>query len=101
MQVQRINTREELRELQRDLKLRPDWHEPDEKDITARYGHGQAFDNAGWWGDDAMRYLMRSHTLTEAVNTAEMSIIICHAGYPIAEINLATLFAFACGTYEG
>lgn len=90
----RIDTRQELIELARELRVRPDWHEPDEQDVTATV-RGTNFDNAGFWGrneDGSLRYYGRDHQ--------EIWVELFQEGVPVAEIDLATLFAFATG-YEG
>lgn len=112
--VKRINTVAQLRELQQELKVRPDWHEPDEQDVTARV-FGFSFDNAGFWGTNikvthlpetergrrAFNFFNTSKELARREDSEEMYVAIYVEGVRVAEINLATLFAFACGTYEG
>jgi hypothetical protein len=88
----RVQTRQELVELARELGVRPDWHEPDEQDVEARV-QGTVFDNAGFWG---RAYLPRHR---EAAT--ELYVTLVHEGQSVAEVNLATLFAFACGYEEG
>lgn len=98
--MRRINNRQELRELAKELGVRPDWHEPDEQDLTAEFG-GQSFDNAGFWpaddriGPDAGHLemhvvLWRTEGEDEHGNAKKSE--------PIAAVNLATLLAWACGT---
>lgn len=70
----------QLRDLAEFLKVRHDWHEPDEQEVTVKV-QGSKFDNAGVEG--------------------EREVIIYQAKYPIAKINLATLFAFATRTDDG
>ena len=71
-----ITERREVASLARRLGMREDWHEPDEQGVTVEV-RGSKFDNAGV-GD-------------------EFTVILWQEGKPIAEINLATLLAFASG----
>lgn len=81
--MQLITTREELRDLADRLRVRDDWHEPDEQDVTARVD-GKSFDNAGFWPAAPDEIL-------------EMHVIISQNGEDVACVNLATLFAMATG----
>lgn len=47
--ITRIHTQQQLLDLARDLRVRPDWHEPDEQGLDAVVFGGN-FDNAGFWG---------------------------------------------------
>jgi hypothetical protein len=76
-EVKSPHTKAELIELARELKVRKDWHEPDEQGITVELG-GTSFDNA-------------------CSDEHETHILIKKYGEPIAMVNLATLFAWACG----
>lgn len=89
----RINFPSQLKRLARDLRVRPDWHEPDEQELTAKF-HGTDFDNAGFWGT------YKGELRTFRDNKQEMWIELFKDGKLVAEINLATLLAMACG-YEG
>lgn len=85
----RITTRKELLQLARNLGVRPDWHEPDEQEVTARV-FGQDFDNAmppATW------------LATEGDNEphAEQYVVLYREGEAVAAVNLATLFAWATG----
>jgi hypothetical protein len=84
--MKRIHTKEQLKQLAEKLGVRPDWHEPDEQSLNA-FCFGGSFDNAGHWGD-AERFV-------------EMFVVLYQDGVAVAEVNLATLFAFACDTYQG
>lgn len=114
--MRRIYKRSELQQLAKDLKVRPDWHEPDEQGLDA-FTFGGSFDNAGHWG---LEYWSRreldtrtrlykagdSNTVSDfiiedAERFMEMFVVLYQEGHAVAEINLATLLAFACGTYEG
>jgi len=97
--MKRITTRHQLVELATELRVRPDWHEPDEQGVSARV-FGQDFDNAmapamwyGTRGDDephAEQYvvLYRQGIAWDDQASAEPEAL--------AAINLATLFAWAC-----
>jgi hypothetical protein len=100
--MQIIHTREQLRELARDLGVRSNWHEPDEQGLTARLD-GMSFDNAGFW---PTAEALRSGHLT--VRSVEQHIVITRAdpddgcnecgqgeGTDVAAINLATLLSWA------
>jgi len=78
--LREIKTKKQLQQLAKDLNVREDWHEPDEQDVSVAID-GERFDNAGIDGEINV-YIIRDERL-------------------IARVNLATLFAFACGTYEG
>lgn len=92
---QRISARQELADLANLLNVGHDWHEPDEVEVTAKV-FGRSFDNAGTWPID--NDSAATHVDSEAL---EMYVEISKDGRPVAIVNLATLFAFACGTYEG
>ncbi len=82
--MKRITEQEELVKLADELGMRPDWHEPDEQNVTAEF-YGMSFDNAGFWADgqsDGKRY-------------EEMYVELRKDGKPVAAVNLATLFAWA------
>ena len=86
----RIDTRTELKYFARTLGVRPDWHEPDEQDVRAVV-HGTDLDNAGFWGHS-------NGTLeTYGDGRQELWIELWHEDTPVAEINLATLLAWAAG----
>lgn len=84
----RINSRAELARLAKRLGTRPDWHEPDEQGLTARV-LGEDFDNAGFWG----HYKGELNAYGEG--RQELWVEISRDGNPVAEINLATLLAWA------
>lgn len=96
--MREIKTRAELVQLAKDLGVRPDWHEPDEQDVTAEiYGNAYNFDNAMGPGEFYGQHNER----------AELHVVLRHyndtmdgPGEKIAVVNLATLFAWATG-YEG
>lgn len=87
----------------RERGLRPDWHEPDEQDITARVeGTPLDFDNAGFWpysqgysaGNErhAELHVIFSQSSVEDGKTVRGTDLAC--------VNLATLCAWATG-HEG
>lgn len=99
--MERIQTRAQLKALARRLRVRPDWHEPDEQGVSADV-FGRSFDNAGFWpmsrGDE--------HGLGIPEKSLEMYVAI-YQGHDmdstdpdpelVATVNLATLLAWACG----
>lgn len=86
--MKRLTERAELVTLAEELGVRPDWHEPDEQDVTATT-HGVSFDNAGFWGETyRSSFDGRSRT--------ERYVKLYKGGKPVAAVNLATLFAWAC-----
>jgi hypothetical protein len=113
--IKRIRTRRELQRLAKELGVREDWHEPDEQGLDA-VAFGGNFDNAGHWGlEHLSRAELRSRAqlsaesdsigcavidLDEANLFTEMFVVLYRENRAIAEVNLATLFAFACG-YDG
>jgi hypothetical protein len=93
--IKRINTRAELQELARELGVRPDWHEPDERGVNALVS-GHMLDNAGFWGQAGVG------TLPSAYQELWVTITLQEEGctpIPVAEVNLAMLLAWSCG-YE-
>lgn len=92
-EVVRIHYVTDLHSVYRQLGVRPDWHEPDEQEVTAHVG-GHCFDNAGFWPE--------SNCSKDIVDgkASEMYVELRKAGLPIAQVNLATLFAMANGTLE-
>jgi len=81
-----IINHDQLVELARALGVRPDWHEPDEQNVTARV-EGNSFDNAGFWPTYALPF-----TAPESI---EQHVIISKEGHDVAIVNLATLLAWA------
>jgi hypothetical protein len=82
--LKRITTRDELKELADELGVRPDWHEPDEQNVTVAT-KGRSFDTAGFWPEPTASGLQERH------------VIIKQNGKPVAAVNLAVLFAWATG----
>lgn len=75
-----------LRAMADRLEVRPDWHEPDEQAVTAEV-HGTNFDNAGHFADN----------WSTGKVYEEMHVILFKDGEPVCAVNLAILFAWACG----
>lgn len=84
MKVKRIMSKDDLLAIAAKLRVRPDWHEPDEQEVTVSIC-GTTFDNAGFWGD--------AFPMTGA---REKYVKIKQHGKVVAEVNLADLFAYAC-----
>lgn len=94
--IERINTREELKALAKKLGVRPDWHEPDEQGVNALVS-GHMLDNAGFWGQGGVG------TLPSAYQELWVTITVEEEGVkprPVAEVNLAMLLAWSCGYEE-
>jgi len=89
-EITRITSRDQLRAVARQLGVRPDWHEPDEQRVTAQI-RGSDFDNAGFWGhrDDG------ATLSTFGEGRQELWVGLSQDGKPVAEVNLATLLAWA------
>jgi len=98
MAIKRIDTRADLQKLQAELGLRKDWHEPDEQGVSAKV-EGKIFDNAGFWGEYFKKEQARQKPSVFS-NLSEQYVTIYKDKKPVAEVNLATLFAMACGTVE-
>jgi len=90
--VQRIKNRSEFIDLARRLGVRPDWHEPDEQEVTARV-EGQSFDNAGTWPVDPLA--PEDSARSKDSPALEMHVVIQQGGEDVAVVNLATLCAWA------
>ncbi|MFD6636740.1 hypothetical protein ACFWDN_13060 [Micromonospora chalcea] len=78
----RITTQDELAKLADELGVRLDWHEPDEKGVTARL-EGYNLDNAGSWPKEDGR------------PAVEMCVIIKKGEDEVAAVNIATLLGWA------
>lgn len=78
-EMEEIYTKAEMKKLAKKLKVRDDWHEPDEQEVDVRIA-GYHFDNAG--------------------TPNEIQVIFFQNGCAVAQINLATLCSFACYTCE-
>lgn len=90
--MKQIRSKAELVKLADELGVRPDWHEPDEQEVTATT-HGVSFDNAGFWGQE-YRSSFDDREFTEQY------VILHKDDSPVAAVNLATLFAWATGYDE-
>lgn len=84
----RIDSWGDLQMLARLLDMNSDWHEPGVRNITAEV-RGTVFNNCGFWG------VVNDLDPREKNEHREMSVVLKKDGDPIAEINLATLFAIA------
>jgi hypothetical protein len=93
--VRVINRREDLTALAKELGVRPDWHEPSGQEVTAEV-RGKDFDNAGFYGMAAEAEWLARHGDDHSV---EMYVRLRKDGAPVADVPLATLFAWATG-YE-
>ncbi len=91
----RIRNRGELMALAAELGVRQDWHEPDNQGVTAEV-RGKTFDNAGFWGAEHEAQWMERYGDPAGI---EKWVILVRDGEPVAEVNLAELFAWATG-YE-
>lgn len=114
--IKRINTKADLKTLAQELGVRNDWHEPDEQGLDV-VCFGGSFDNCGHWGlehlsrreyESRARLLKAGNTNTvedygieDPERFVEVFVVLYKEGRAIAEINLATLFAFACDTHSG
>lgn len=87
--MKHINSRADLITLAKELGVRPDWHEPDEVDVTATM-HGVSFDNAGFWGREY-------HSGFDGKEYTEQYVVLHKDGEAVAAVNLAILFAWATG----
>lgn len=92
--IERISQKQQLQRLAAKLGVRPNWHEPDEQEVTARV-FGVSFDNAGFWGEGH-----GANGRISAADAEEMWVRLYQDGTPVADVNLATLFAIACGEGE-
>lgn len=96
-----LTERNELVELARELKVRSDWHEPDEQDLMAEC-FGFDFDNAGTWpGSEAGAAPLEMHVVLYRATAWSKSTGEPTDREPIAAVNLATLFAWASERKEG
>jgi hypothetical protein len=94
--IKRINSREELKVLARELGVRPDWHEPDEQGVNALVS-GHMLDNAGFWGQGG------TGTVPSWAQELWVTITVEEEGVRprgVAEVNLAMLLAWSCGYEE-
>ena len=92
-----IRTREEFRAFASAQGVRPDWHEPDEQNLTARV-EGVSFDNAGFWPTDRLRPEV-AEVIGEAHVVFSRTADDGHGGtslvHDLAAVNLASLCAWA------
>ena len=84
--IPQIRTTKQLKELARTLKVRADWHEPDEQSVEAKI-EGSHLDNA------------MMELSNKRFPNREFNVIILQDKKPVAWINLANLFAMGCQTW--
>lgn len=106
--MRNIETRAELRAFAAEYGLRADWHEPDEVDVSVALAAGSHFDNATSDptadfalmpdGEDENGAPRRRAVPTE--QHAEHGVFLLVNGEAVAAVNLATLFAMACGDVD-
>ncbi len=101
MGLKTITSEKALKALAEELGVRPDWHEPDEQGVTVEI-RGVNFDNAGFWGarEEAALLSAVGKGAFAQLNSIEMYAIIYKDEKPVAEVNLAELFSWACGYKE-
>ena len=96
MGMKLINSAKELNELAKELRVRPDWHEPDEQEVNARI-IGSHLDNAMGADPDADEKVDVSHYPDGSVRTlhwGEYNVVITKEGKDVAVVNLAELLAW-------
>lgn len=96
--VKRIETRAELVRLAAGLGVSPDWHEPDQQQVHAVI-LGARLNNAGFWGGQEIAFRQSAPELGLNDDSLELWAVLLAGGEPVAEVNLAMLFAWATG-YE-
>ena len=84
--MKRIRAQHELVELAAELGVRSDWHEPDDRGVTARV-ESSNFNNAGFWPAENRPF--------SAPEIIELHVIISRNDEDVAAVNLATLLAWA------
>jgi len=100
--MERVTTCAQLAELAKRLRMRSDWHEPDEQNVTAEVrGDALDFDNTGAWPASEVQYPGADG------RQGELHVVLCRKeldergvalkGPDIAAVNLADLFAWATG----
>lgn len=96
-EVIRVLSRAQLQEVAEMLGV-GDWHEPDERDVTAEV-FGTSFDNAGFWPFDPA---VPADRITGNLDSEglEMYVNLYQNELLVAQVNLATLFAMACVTVD-
>ena len=96
--MKRINSAKELNELAKELRVRPDWHEPDEQEVNARI-IGSHLDNAMGADPEADQKVEVMHSSDGSVRTlhwGEYNVVITKKGKDVAVVNLAELLAWGC-----
>lgn len=92
--VKRIETQTELQEVACQLEIGPNCLEDLAAAGLSATVHGTLFRDVGIWGAPYMVGRLEP-------TRGDMWVILHQDGKPVAEVNLATLFAFACGTLKG
>jgi hypothetical protein len=108
-----IETRDGLIAFQQKYKMRDNWDEPDEQGIDAVVAPGllstegsdprdefELIIERGTLGYEEGNSFDFTATVKAKNDLVEAAVFLLHEGNPVACINLANLFAFACG-YEG
>jgi hypothetical protein len=91
-QIVGIQTAEQMAKLAHDLRVRPDWHEPDEQGVNARI--------IGTHLDNAMGSTTRPLPSDDPSNPhGEFNVVITRGGEDVAVINLASLLAWAATAF--
>jgi hypothetical protein len=100
VELERIIDRNRFVEFARERGVRPDWHEPDEQDLTARVeGYPLNFDNAGTWPDQRgafgrdPREIIELHVIFSDLEIDSAGVR--RRGPDLAAVNLADLCAWA------
>ena len=93
MGMKRINSAKELNELAKELRVRPDWHEPDEQEVNARI-IGSHLDNAMGADPDADKKVDDPDGSVRTLHWGEYNVVITKKGKDVAVVNLAELLAW-------
>ena len=94
--MKKINNAKELNELAKELRVRPDWHEPDEQEVNARI-IGSHLDNAMGADPDADEKVEVMHDPDGSVRIlhwGEYNVVITKKGKDVAVVNLAELLTW-------
>jgi hypothetical protein len=89
--VIRVTERSQLAAFADSTGMRSNWHEPDERGVTAVV-HGTELDNAGFWGYE---FQIRAEDEPEYAPGHELWVELFRNGEPAAEVNLTDLLAWA------
>ena len=100
-----INTREEMKELQKELGVRHDWHEPDESGVEIIFV-GRKFDNAmptfavSTYENGSPKEVVEPTHPNYLDHICENSIVFLKHSKPIAAINVAIWCWITCQGVE-